>query len=293
MYMLKRFMVFSLCILVMTAFLGCVTPEANLNRGNSPAESLRPGFDVVYRPQIPPGKTWNSVLADLQQALRGVTWAYLAEDYLTYRWPRVVRNLAFLSNRLEILHEREYNMDSKTFTLFYYQLINSTIVVESARDNRQGRYAIILPEMVTFRKTDLTAAKRFADALFFIQQQVKNVMKDYDERLVLFEPIAARYRALATKPTVSEEQRKLIVQANVLAQQKQYDKAISRYQEVIKLDQTVYPEAYFNMALLAAQDNLPVTAIFFMRHYLLLKPDAKDARSAKDKIYEWEFTIKK
>jgi len=41
----------------------------------------------------------------------------------------------------------------------------------------------------------------------------------------------------------------------------------------------------------AAQDNLPVSAIFYMRHYLLLKPDAKDARSAQGKIYKLELIV--
>jgi hypothetical protein len=30
-----------------------------------------------------------------------------------------------------------------------------------------------------------------------------------------------------------------------------------------------------------------------MKHYLLLEPQAKDARSAQDKIYEWELMLGK
>lgn len=30
-----------------------------------------------------------------------------------------------------------------------------------------------------------------------------------------------------------------------------------------------------------------------MKQYLLLEPEAKDARSAQDKIYEWELMIQK
>ncbi len=30
-----------------------------------------------------------------------------------------------------------------------------------------------------------------------------------------------------------------------------------------------------------------------MNQYFLLEPDAKDARSARDKIYEWEVMIQK
>jgi len=45
---------------------------------------------------------------------------------------------------------------------------------------------------------------------------------------------------------------------------------------------------YHNLALLHAQENDPVLAIFYMKHYLLLAPDAPDSRAAQDKIYEWE-----
>ena len=56
-------------------------------------------------------------------------------------------------------------------------------------------------------------------------------------------------------------------------------------------DPTSYPGAYFNLALRAAQENLPGTAIFRMKQYLMLVPDAKDARSAQDRIFEWEIMM--
>jgi len=292
--MYRRVSIFILCACIMAIFAGCATaPEPTMNKSSNTSGSLTPGYDVVYYPQVPPDKTWSSVLSDLQQTMRDTIWIYMGDDYLTYNRPSIVKNIAFQNNRVEILYQRVGSRDGKTFTFFYYQLMNATIAAQAGRDGRRGRYAIIIPEIVTFRAVDLATTQRFTDALLFKQQQVKNVMKQYEEQLVLFEPVAAQYRALTVKPAVSEEQRKLIVQANALAQQKQYGKAISRYQEVIKLDQTSYPEAYFNMALLAAQENLPVTAIFYMRHYLLLRPDAKDARSAQDKIYEWELLFQK
>lgn len=33
------------------------------------------------------------------------------------------------------------------------------------------------------------------------------------------------------------------------------------------------------------------SSIFYMKKYLMLVPDASDARSAQDKIYEWEEKI--
>ncbi len=285
-----------LCITIAVVFSGCVTaPEPIMNRSSNASGSLTPGYDVVYYPQIPADKTWSQVTDDLRQANRGTIWIYTGEDYLTYSRPAVVKHLDFSKkpNGLEIHYQRVGSNDIRVFTLFYYQLIKASLATQIGRDGRQGRYAIIIPEILTFRATDLTTAQRLTDALFFRQQQVKNVMTQYDEQLVRFEPVAAQYRALAVKPAVSEEQRKLFVQANALAQQKEYGKALTQYEKAIALDRTVYPEAYFNMALLAAQEQRPVTAIFYMRHYLLLRPDATDARSAQDKIYEWEMLFQK
>jgi len=294
--MYRRVSIFILCFLTAAVLAGCVTaPEPTINRTSGAAGSLTPGYDVVYYPQIPPDKTWSQVTGDVRQANRGTIWIYTGEDYLAYSRPAIVKNLDFgkKPNGLEIHYQRVGSTDIKAVTLFYYQLMKAPLATQIGRDGRQGRYAIIIPEILTFRATDLTTAQRLTDALFFRQQQVKNLMTQYEEQLVRFEPVAAQHRALAVKPAVSEEQRKLFVQANALAQQKEYGKALTQYEKAIALDRTAYPEAYFNMALLAAQEHRPVTAIFYMRHYLLLRPDAKDARSAQDKIYEWEMLFQK
>ena len=110
-------------------------------------------------------------------------------------------------------------------------------------------------------------------------------------QLVLFEKNAAEYRALKVKPPVSEEQRKFIVQANGFNEKKMYNEAISLYEQAIAVDQTAYPAAYSNLALLSAQVKDYDSAIYHMKKYLLLVPDAADARGAQDKIYEWEAEI--
>ncbi len=117
--------------------------------------------------------------------------------------------------------------------------------------------------------------------------------KEHEKQLALFESKAAEYRALAVKPQVSEEQRKLIVQANALNQQKDYTGAIRLYLKALDLAPVSYPGAYFNLALLSAQVKRYNAAITYMKQYLLLVPDAPDARSARDKIYEWELKMKR
>ena len=177
-------------------------------------------------------------------------------------------------------------------------MLSSKIVVEFAPKDSQGMptYSIILPDLVTtfrFNPLHLSTAQKLADALLFMQQQAKNEIDQETRRLALFEPLAAEYRSLKLKPRMPEEQRKFVVQADSLNQQKEYAKAIEQYQKAIEINPTSYPGAYFNLALLSAQTKSFRSAIFYMKHYLLLEPSAKDARTAQDKIYEWEFMLKK
>lgn len=134
-------------------------------------------------------------------------------------------------------------------------------------------------------------ASELANDLNILQHQL--IEKQFGTQLSLFEPVAAKYRELKIKPVISEEQRKFIVQANFLNQQKMYGKAIEIYKKAIELDQTAYPSAYSNLALLSAQIKKFNAAIFYMKKYLMLEPTASDARSAQDKIYEWEVQIGK
>ena len=131
----------------------------------------------------------------------------------------------------------------------------------------------------------------FANNLFFIQSKLRG--KRFDSLIATFKPKAAQYCALKVKPPVTEEQRKYIVQANSFNEKKVYTKAIELYNKAVEVDQTAYPAGYSNLALLSAQINKFDAAIYYMKMYLLLEPEASDARSAQDKIYEWEVSITK
>lgn len=137
-----------------------------------------------------------------------------------------------------------------------------------------------------FETPNLEMAKKMADNLFFIQHPV--VDKKTKAELARFEPLAASYRVLKLKPPVSEDQRRYIVQANAANKLKQFSKAIELYNKAIDIDETAYPAAYLNVALLQAQKHKIYNAIYYMKKYLMLEPESVDARSAQDKIYEWE-----
>lgn len=151
------------------------------------------------------------------------------------------------------------------------------------------RYSMELQKTV-FSWDNLKTAQDFADAIAYLKN--KRQMKISKESFEAFEPIAAQYRALKVKPPVSEEQRKYIVQANSMTQLKNYAEAIKLYDKAIEADQ-VNPIVYYNQALLLAQIKRFDIAINRMKKYLMLSPEASDARSAQDKIYEWEILMQK
>jgi tetratricopeptide (TPR) repeat protein len=108
-----------------------------------------------------------------------------------------------------------------------------------------------------------------------------------------FDKIVKDFNSLAVKPAVTEEQRKYIVQANAMNAKKDFSTATQLFNKVIATDPTAYPAAYFNLALISAQTGNYLYAIVNMKKYLLLVPEAEDARDAQDKIYEWEVETDK
>jgi len=253
-------------------------------------ESFRPGFEVVYLPMLRPGQTLDSVKKDIVSNI--VHLDLDPDDFPPY--PLRTLKAIVHDDKIEIEWTTQPITPEKTgiVTLNNYRLLNSRIVVEFRKDGSGNlRHEIHFPGLVTLLFRDKKIATKVADALLFIQDQERKSGEARAGQLTTFAAAAANYRSLTTKPAMSEEQRKAIVQANALSQQKNYGKAIERYLKANDLDPTSYPAAYHNLALLHAQEQDPVMAIFYMKHYLLLEPDAKDARSAQDKIYEWELII--
>lgn len=95
-----------------------------------------------------------------------------------------------------------------------------------------------------------------------------------------------------SKAEISEEQRKYIVQANVANENKDYENSLELFRKANEINPYAYPAAYFNMALIHANLFNYYQAVYAMKQYLIVAPDAEDARKAQDKIYEWELNIK-
>jgi len=218
-----------------------------------------------------------------------VTVLRLQLDNIYHPWG-TAKNFLVLEDRIEISKGNEKEV------LLFKDIINNFSFLNDSQGNVRVflGYApvsfdiLIRGEGGQKFKDDLISLKKHNDSLF-----EKKILEEQNSGLEAFEPLAAKYRELKVKPPVSEEQRRYIVQANSFNQKKDYNKAIELYQKAIEMDQTAYPDAYSNLALLSAQVGKFREAIFYMKKYLLLEPESSDSRGAKDKIYEWEAELVK
>ena len=205
---------------------------------------------VVYYPKLPSDRTnigkVTTHMSDLFK--KNLKIGVLVTDS--------INKISFLAKDILVLDDRiEFNSKKQKSVFYFSNLLDRTIVTKGLNVEIDKYHTISL-------YLDLTNSQGLADDLFFMQRQ--QIKKRYDTWLVGFESLAAQYRALKVKPPVSEDQRRYIVQANALNQQKEYNKAIGMYNKAIELDRISYPTAYYNEALLFAQlkkEHLSMTGI--------------------------------
>lgn len=174
-------------------------------------------------------------------------------------------------------------------TLFYYNDIAEYEKIKLSFEEENAN-ACVRVKIFDFCFDKNEDAQVFAEHLYAIVHHSYQEL-NLDSLLTVFKPVAEQFHALQEKPLVTEEQRKYIVQANAMNEGKEYERAIGFYNKAIEISPVAFPAAYYNLALLHAQVNDFRQAIFNMKKYLLLVPNAPDARAAQDKIYEWELKL--
>jgi tetratricopeptide (TPR) repeat protein len=175
---------------------------------------------------------------------------------------------------------------SNQFSFGFDELADRTVEFNDTSTHPTYPYNVDIEGVMRLGFADRELAQCVAEELRLLQLPMRK--QQQDEALAAFRGVAEQYRAMPAKPQVSEEQRRFIVQANALTQKKEYAKAIALYGKVLEVNPFSYPAAHYNMALISAQQGRYSAAIVSMKKYLLLVPEAEDARSAQDKIYEWE-----
>jgi tetratricopeptide (TPR) repeat protein len=108
-----------------------------------------------------------------------------------------------------------------------------------------------------------------------------------------FETVARQYRESQQKPSLPEEALKFKAQAEFALKQKRFADATDLYANALNISPW-WPDGHFNRGLILGMGELSryTEAIIEMKKYLMLVPNAPNARSAQDKIYQWEGMIK-
>lgn len=152
----------------------------------------------------------------------------------------------------------------------------------------EGNYGRVLFPDAWIRFDHWHTARRLAEALQALREYA--AMGQFLGEAAApdnFAQIAAQYLAANPRPAVTEEMRKLKVQADFAAGKKLYAQAIDRYEEVLRAAPW-WADAHFNRALMLGEAGRYAEAASQMGKYLALEPNAKDARAAQDRQYQWE-----
>ena len=110
---------------------------------------------------------------------------------------------------------------------------------------------------------------------------------DDQAQLDSFAQLTVGWRALYLKPPLPDEVMKLRLLAVDAVKRKNLSDALEDYLEGVDTDPT-WAEGWFNAALVYGEQQDYDDAIYSMRHYLILLPDAPDAATAKEKLLLWK-----
>jgi tetratricopeptide (TPR) repeat protein len=106
-----------------------------------------------------------------------------------------------------------------------------------------------------------------------------------------FQKRAATWRALPAKPAISDDVKQHRLLAEDAYQQKQFDTAAAEYEAGLEID-PLWAQGHFNAAVIYGELKDYDDAVWHMRCYLELLPNAPDAQDARDQMLLWQGKAK-
>lgn len=159
-----------------------------------------------------------------------------------------------------------------------------------------GQSVIVLPDSGydRIKLSGYRSTEQVVEAIFVVKRQAEKegfVPQEPIEE-ARFERAVQEYLASASKPMLGEEARSFKVQAEDAVKNKRFEDAADLYAEALQVAPW-WPEGHFNRALTLGELKEFDTAVFEMKRYLRLAPDAANARAAQDKMYVWQAEAKR
>ena len=282
-----------------------VSSDAVLNSTNNAAKQIEKVGDEakakyaenIDKPYIPvkvnPEYSDETAKSMLTQSLKKYVNYYFASKIPAYKnlttnlTIKNIKNGEVTDDYVRFTSSNESNFKD-TVTIYFKDIVNYQITyyVKVAENGFYMPYISVKDHLLT------CGGKEVADLVFYMQHQY--AVKYYKQDLENFKSVAINYQTQSEKPVMTDEQRKLFVQGNAMNEQLNYGDAIVYYDKALALNPVSYPAGYYNLAVIAGLAQRYELAILNMKKYLLLLPDAPDAVTAQDKIYEWEaFMLKR
>lgn len=132
-------------------------------------------------------------------------------------------------------------------------------------------------------------AAKFVDALIVLREAASTDTEPAD--FAAFTVAANAWLTTTPKPEMSDEVRTYKLLAEDAVRRKDFSAALDAYRTGLMKD-PMWPEGQYNAALLAAEAEDYEAAANYMRRYLVLAPDAKDAPAARDNLLVWQHKAK-
>jgi len=105
-----------------------------------------------------------------------------------------------------------------------------------------------------------------------------------------FQKRAAAWRVLTAKPPISDDVKQRRLLAEDAYQQKQFDTAAAEYEAGLEID-PLWVQGHFNAAVIYGELKDYDDAVWHMRCYLELMPNAPDAQAARDQMLLWQAKL--
>jgi tetratricopeptide (TPR) repeat protein len=133
-------------------------------------------------------------------------------------------------------------------------------------------------------------ARTFIEAVIALKNAAQARGSDETD-FAAFTVAAKTWLATTPRPEMSDEARTYKLLAEDAFKRQDMKAALEAYGDALDIH-PMWPEGHYNAALLAAETKDYGSAANHMRRYLVLAPNAKDARAAKDKLLLWQHKAK-
>lgn len=261
MIQIKRWLVRAAIVMSAMALVSCATPTHMPNKNTTKNISIWNAQKIV-KTDLP------RVVSVWGRGISGAGEPVISSTQLTSSGVEMIRNDA----QRVVIPFKDLNISA------YQDLKMIDIMDNSSRST--SSFEIVLMDVPPDKINEI------ADALLVLTRSGPK-LRAMEEVELHFDATVKAYREASPKPTLPEEARRFKVQAENAVNNKQFEDAADYYEQAIEIAPW-WPESHFNRALVLGETKEYQQAIIEMKRYLLLVPNAPDARAVQDKIYVWE-----